>query len=114
MTQATLYTYDFTRLPSAWSSRIPDAPVLQANCSTWWGWQEAYGVAHPGRSADGAVTAGRACSHWWARTRVREYVPVVTKELLGQQVTDHLPILLPTLPFRISHCVAFSISYRYA
>jgi hypothetical protein len=68
--RATLYHYDFTRVPSAWARRIPRVSMLPANCSVLGPW----------------VGGGPDCARWWTRTRVREYVPPVDRGILEEQV----------------------------
>lgn len=86
LVRATLYHYDFTRLPSPWASRIPDAPILAGNCSARWttltGWS---GKSH---TADGRKAKTPSCRNWWRRTKVREYVPAVSRETLLSQVVS--------------------------
>ena len=85
LVRARLMHYDFTRAASPWAARISDAPVLPANCSSWWGWPDA-GEAALGRAADGSLTRPRPCAHWWRRLPVREYVPPVSRQMLLEQV----------------------------
>lgn len=68
--RATLYHYDFTRVPSAWARRIPQVTTLPTNCSALGPW----------------VGGGQECARWWVRTRVKEYVPPVDRALLEKQV----------------------------
>ena len=87
MLRASLYHYDFTRLPSPWAARTPDAPVLRSNCSDGqWAWEALTGWRGGAVSADSKRLKPRPCAEWWRRKRVREYVPPVTRRVLLEQV----------------------------
>ena len=66
--RATLFHYDFTRVPSPWAQH-QQAPMLPVNCSRL-----------------GPFVGGEGCDAWWKRTRVREYLPPVDRSLMEEQV----------------------------
>ena len=61
---------DFTRVPSAWARRLPEAKMLPQNCSLLGPFQG----------------GGSGCERWWKRKKVREYLPPLDRTLLEEQV----------------------------
>ncbi|KAL1496713.1 hypothetical protein AB1Y20_014306 [Prymnesium parvum] len=72
--RASLYHYDFTRLPSPWAARLPHAAAVRGECVAAW------------RAATGWGGGGAPCDHWWVRRRVGEYVPPLTRQALLEAV----------------------------
>jgi hypothetical protein len=81
--RASLYHYDFTRARSPWAQRIPRAQMQPANCSALGPY--AAGDAPPAGTAGTKASPG-ACSRWWRRTYVRNYLPPVDQRSLEQVV----------------------------
>jgi hypothetical protein len=90
--RATLFHYDFTRVPSPWAARTPGAPAQHANCSVFGPYFAPADAADPAAAAVAGVAPPSGppfpCTHWWARTKVREYVPVVDGASLKAQVVE--------------------------
>jgi hypothetical protein len=90
--RATLYHYDFTRVSSEWARRTPGVSMQPANCSILGpyahGLQDMWSSllsSLPFASASSSAL-GSKCSHWWKRSRVREYLPPVDRQLLEEQI----------------------------
>ena len=83
LVKATLYHYDFTRVTSPWALRTPGAPLQAANCSAFGPYFEP--VSYEPLSSGAAAFA---CHHWWSRSPVGEYVPVVDGATLRAQVVE--------------------------
>ena len=96
LVRASLYHYDFTRVPSPWARALPGAALLDAACN-------------PFRTANDSK-----CDAYWARTFVREYVPAVDAAVLKDQVvskqgwpTDPPPTRAPSLATTLRNKVGF-------
>ena len=92
LVKATLYHYDFTRVQSPWARRTPGAPLQSANCSAFGPYFEPDRPEPRSSEAGAAGATGEPgtfpCHHWWSRTPVREYVPVVDGATLRTQVVE--------------------------
>jgi hypothetical protein len=81
--RASLWHYDFTRIPSEWSSRVPS--LKGSNSAASKGGKAPPHVYHPALSslvdALGVDVAGasKAAEPWWQRTRVSDFFPTVTR-----------------------------------